>query len=70
MQYCMSKNKVIPYVAKYATKSETRSDSIKNMYSTIVQELSNDDRSLKAIQKLLIKSTSERDYSTQETCHL
>ena len=35
--------------------------------------LNDDDRSLKALQnlqKLLIKSLSERDYSAQETCHL
>ena len=70
MQYCVSRNKVVQYIAKYATKSETRSESLKDIYSTIVRGFNDDDRSLKAIQKLLIKSLSERDYSAQETCHL
>ena len=70
MQYCMSKKKVIQYVAKYATKSENRSESLKDIYATIVRNLKDDDRSLKAVQKLLMKTLSERDFSAQETCHL
>ena len=70
MQYCVSRQKVTQYVAKYATKSETRSKSLKDIYSTIVRGLKDDDKPLKAIQKLLMKSLSARDYSSQETCHL
>ena len=29
-----------------------------------------DDGALKAVQKLLISTTAERDHSAQETCHL
>ena len=70
MQYCMSKKTVIQYVAKYATKSENRSESLKDIYATIVRNLKDDDRSLKAVQKLLMKTLVERDFSAQETCHL
>ena len=43
---------------------------MKDVYATIVRELRDDDKSLKAVQKLLISTTAERDYSAQETCHL
>ena len=67
MQYCVSRQKVI---AKYVTKCEPRSQSLKDVFAAIVQGLKDDDKSLKAVQKLLIAATAERDYSAQETCHL
>ena len=70
MQYCVSRQKVIEYCAKYATKSEPRSQSLKEVFSTIVRNLGEDSSSLKTVQKLLINSVGERDYSAQETCHL
>ena len=70
MQYCVSRHKVIEYCAKYATKSEPRSQTLKEVYTAIVRSLSEDSTPLKAVQKLLINSVGERDYSAQETCHL
>ena len=70
MQYCVSRRKVIEYVAKYATKSEPRSLPLREVYTNIVRNLKDDSTSLKAVQKLLINSVGERDYSAQETCHL
>ena len=70
MQYCVSRQKVISYCAKYVTKCEPRSQSLKDVYPTIVRGLKEDDGALKAVQKLLISTTAERDYSAQETCHL
>ena len=70
MQYCVSRQKVIQYCAKYATKCEPRSQTLKDVYATVVRGLKEDDKSLKAVQKLLIHATAERDYSAQETCHL
>ena len=67
MQYCVSRRKVIEYCAKYATKSEPRSQPLKEVFSTIVRSLNEDNSSLKAVQKLLINSVGERDYSAQET---
>ena len=70
MQYCVSHRKVIEYCAKYATKSEPHSQPLKEVFSSIVKSLSENSSSLKAVQKLLINSVGERDFSAQETCHL
>ena len=69
MQYCVSRHKVIQYCAKYATKCEPRSQMLKDVHAAVVKGLNDDDKSLKAVQKLLINTTAERDYSAQETCH-
>ncbi len=51
-----------------ATKlCEPRSQMLKDVYAAVVND---DDKSLKAVQKLPINTTAERDYSAQETCHL
>jgi len=52
------------------TKCEPRSQPLKDVYATIVRGLKEDDGALKAVQKLLISTSVERDYSVQETCHL
>ena len=70
MQYCVSRHKVIEYCAKYATRSEPRSQPMKEIFAKIVRSLKDDNTSLKAVQKLLINSVGERDYSAQETRHL
>ena len=70
MQYCVSKRKVIEYITKYATKCEPRSQTMKEVYSNIVRTLKDDSSALKVVQKLLINSVGERDFSAQETCHL
>ena len=70
MQYCVSKHKVIEYITKYATKCEPRSQTLKDVYTNIVQHLQDDSSALKLIQKLLVNSVGERDFSAQETCHL
>ena len=66
----VSRRKVIEYCAKYATKSEPRSQPLKEIFATIVRSLKDDSSPLKAMQKLLINSVGERDFSAQETCHL
>ena len=70
MQYCVSRQKVISYCTKFVTKCEPCSQSLKDVYATIVRGLKENDRALKAVQKLSISTTAERDYSAQETCHL
>ena len=65
MQYMVSRRRVIEYCTKYVTKSEPHSQSLKEIFTTIVRS-----NSLKAVQKLLVNSVGERDYSTQGTCHL
>ena len=69
-QYCVSNHKVINYITKYATKSEPRSQTMKEVYSKIARNLNDDSSALQVVQKLLTNSVGERDLSAQETCHL
>ncbi len=69
MEYCTSRQKVITYCAKYATNYHPHSLPLKEIFSTIVRSLTDDNPSLKAMQKL-ISSVEERDYSAQKTSHL
>ena len=70
MQYIVTRQRVLQYCTKYVTKSEPRSQSLKEIFTTIVHGLKEGNTSLKAVQKLLINIVGERDYSAQETCHL
>ena len=56
MQFIVSRRRVVDYCTKYVTR--------------IVRSLKDGNRSLKAVQKLLIHSVGDRDYSAQETCHI
>ena len=69
MQYIISRKKV-EYCTKYVTKSEPHSQSLRDVYTTIVCSVREDNHSLKAVQKILINSVGERDCAAQETCHL
>ena len=69
MQYIVSRNRVLNYT-KYAAKSEPRSKGLKAVYGNVLKTLKSDGSSLKMVQKLMISSVGERDYSAQETCHL
>ena len=53
MQYCVSKRKVIEYITKYATKRKPRSQTMKEVYNSIVRSLRDDSSSLKVVQKQL-----------------
>ena len=66
----MSKRRVIEYIAKYTTKCEPKLETMKEVYTSIVQNLRNDSSALQVVQKLLFNSVGERNYSAQETCHL
>ena len=70
MQYIVSRQRVLQYCTKYVTKSEPQSQSLKELFTSIVRGLKEGNSSLKAVQKLLINTVGERDYSAQETCHL
>ena len=60
MQYIVSRNRVV----------QTRSQSLKDTFANIANSLKEGNKSVKAVQKLLINSFGERDFSAQETCHL
>ena len=70
MQYSTSREGVLQYCSKDVTKSEPRSQSLKEIFTTIVCGFREGNSSLGAVQKLLINTVGERDYSLQETCHL
>ena len=42
MSYASSRDKIIKYVAKYATKSDPRSKTLKELFGTIMKTLRND----------------------------
>ena len=56
MQYVMSRNKVLQYVAKYAIKSEPHSKALRSVYDSIMQSLDDSGTSLQVVHKLLINS--------------
>ena len=58
------------YVTKYGTKTETKSQTFVQILSIILESAEDDASPASAIQKLLIKSISERDITSQEVCHL
>ena len=70
MQYIVSRRRVVDYCNKYVTKSEPRSESLKDTFTKIVRSLKDGNQSLKAVQKLLIHTVGDRAYSAQETCHI
>ena len=70
MQYIVSRRRVLEYCTKYVTKSEPRSQSLRELFSNLVKGLKEGNSSLQVVQKLLINCVGERDYSAQETCHL
>ena len=43
---------------------------MREIFSSIVESLKDGNTVLTAVQKLLINSIGQRDYSSQETCHL
>ena len=60
---------MVQYCAKYDMKCEPQSQPLKEVYSSIAHTLRDDNKSLKAVQKPLINTVGEHDYSAQETCH-
>lgn len=65
-QAIVSIHAVLTYIAKYASKAEPRSDSMKEFIRDSVQESINNSHVQQIIQKNLIKMCAERDYSAQE----
>ncbi|KAE8740593.1 hypothetical protein FOCC_FOCC013893 [Frankliniella occidentalis] len=66
----ISKTALVNYLAKYISKSETRSDHLGELMK-IINEAGDQNKTAKyAEQRLYIKACSERDFSAQETCHL
>ena len=54
MKYITSKQKVVEYCAKYATKSEPRSQSMREIFSSIVKSLKDGNTALTAYRSYLL----------------
>ena len=67
MQYIVSRQKVLEYCA---TKNEPRSQSMRDVFKKIICDVRPTNSVLAVAQKLLISTIGERDYSSQETCHI
>ncbi|GAV01485.1 hypothetical protein RvY_12191 [Ramazzottius varieornatus] len=61
---------LLRYVTKYASKSEKRSQTFGQMFQNLLLQANDDDLPRQAVQRLLITSVNEQDYSAQEVCHL
>ncbi|KAE8736723.1 hypothetical protein FOCC_FOCC017822, partial [Frankliniella occidentalis] len=58
------------YIAKYTAKGEKQSVTCRELVGAILDDAGDEDSARSVIQKLLIKTVSERDYSAQEVCHI
>uniref|UniRef100_A0A158P537 ATP-dependent DNA helicase n=1 Tax=Tetranychus urticae TaxID=32264 RepID=A0A158P537_TETUR len=65
-----SKEAVLNYIARYATKCEQASVVHKRTLRDLVANSADSTMAKSLISKLLIASTAERDFSAQECCHL
>jgi ATP-dependent DNA helicase PIF1 len=61
---------VISYVAKYASKAESKSLSYKDLLHTAIERLDYGTAARMAYQKMLSSFVGERDISGQEVCHI
>ena len=59
------------YIAKYCSKTETKSEDYHQIFNVVLTLLDDDDTPSQVIfQKILSKLIVERDWSAQECCHL
>ena len=61
---------MLNYIAKYASKGETSSSSYIDILNAIVSNEASDSPAKAAIQKIMISTLGERNYSAQEVIHI
>jgi len=66
----LNREAVIAYVAKYASKGETKSAAYQDMMKNAISSLKGSDRAAIAYQKMLSTFVGERDISAQEVGHI
>ncbi|PKY36130.1 hypothetical protein RhiirB3_458091 [Rhizophagus irregularis] len=66
----LSQHAALQYVSKYASKAESQSLAFSEILYQALRNDNPDDPGIKALQRLLIHTVGERDYSAQEICHL
>jgi ATP-dependent DNA helicase PIF1 len=67
---CTNIQAVINYLAKFCTKAEGKSDSYKDLLTTILPSINETNPLISMVAKLMNKLVGERDFSTQEVCHM
>jgi ATP-dependent DNA helicase PIF1 len=69
---CTSAQAVLHYIAKYASKAETRSESLKDIAKSLVRLINPNARNAtqSLMQRLMNKLVGERDWSAQEVHHI
>lgn len=66
----VSTTAVLNYIAKYASKGEKSSSSYIEVMNSILSSLSPDSPAKSLIQKVMISTLGERNYSAQEVTHI
>jgi ATP-dependent DNA helicase PIF1 len=66
---CTSRNGVIEYVIKYASKAEKQSEGYRHMVNRILRVVNPDRPFQSLVTKMMNQLIGERDWSAQEVCH-
>ena len=66
---CTDQRSVPGYIAKYCTKSESKSLSYKDLLKALLGDVSSKNPMLSLTSKMMNKLISEREWSAQEVCH-
>ena len=70
MQVILDYHACVEYLCKYAAKGEPRSNTLKNTFNAVVNNLKTSIDPVMVMKKIITKSLGERDFSSQETMHL
>jgi len=65
-----SKDAVINYISKYASKGEHASDAFSDILQRLLRRSPDETPASTLVRKLLVSSVAERNYSAQEVMHL
>jgi len=65
-----SKDAVLNYISKYASKGEIGSEAYSEVLKRMMQRNAEDSPAAVVVRQLLVSSVAERNYSAQEVIHL
>jgi ATP-dependent DNA helicase PIF1 len=67
---CTSLQAVINYAGKYCSKSEKKTESYSKLADAVLPKVSHTNPMASFVSKFMNKLIAERDYSSQEVCHI
>ena len=70
VQVIVDVNACARYMAKYAAKSEPRSQSVQSLFKSCVNSSSSTNSSQTIFRRCMLRTVGERDFSAQETAHM